>query len=217
MSTIPLNFFKPLGNPLVVVSQDKKSKLEPRGDFGKLIGFNVDLKSYKVQLSDGKILDTNNIQFLNFNTSIPASTDLCDIIEEQQAKNDEKQVQPLKNINQKEEGETVIKEEEQDEDSNGTNEQFLSPDSGLSEDEVEVAESLIPGVDAPVGRILRDRTLQVKPDSLLWKKAIGSELDNIGNHDAWLDQYEEPDKSIKTTWVFKTKPATASSEEKKKA
>jgi transposase InsO family protein len=48
MKSIPIDFFKPLGNPLVVVSNKVKSKLEPRGDFGKLLGFNVDLKSYKI-------------------------------------------------------------------------------------------------------------------------------------------------------------------------
>jgi hypothetical protein len=153
---VPLNFFKPVGNPLVVVSQDKKSKLEPRGDFGKLLGFNVDLKSYKIQLSDGKIIDTKNVQFLDFDSSVPAPTDLSDLIEEQQQEKGMEPAQPLEK-NDREEGEgTIIKEEEVDEDPNGSNDHFQSADSSSSEDEIEVAEALIPASDAHVGRILRD-------------------------------------------------------------
>lgn len=43
---IPLNFFKLMGNPVAVLANKKKSKLKPRGDFGKLIGLNAKLKSY---------------------------------------------------------------------------------------------------------------------------------------------------------------------------
>ncbi|KNZ44611.1 hypothetical protein VP01_899g2, partial [Puccinia sorghi] len=41
--SIPLDFFKP--NPMAVLSSQKKSKLEQRGDFGKWIGLNAELKS----------------------------------------------------------------------------------------------------------------------------------------------------------------------------
>ncbi|KNZ48836.1 hypothetical protein VP01_5384g2 [Puccinia sorghi] len=44
-ATIPLNFFKTMGNLATVLSNTKKSKLEPRGYFGKLIGLNAELKS----------------------------------------------------------------------------------------------------------------------------------------------------------------------------
>jgi hypothetical protein len=43
---IPLNFFRPIGNPVVVLALHKKSKLDPRGETGQLIGFNPELKSY---------------------------------------------------------------------------------------------------------------------------------------------------------------------------
>jgi hypothetical protein len=103
-----LNFFKPLGNPLVVVSQEKKSKLEPRGYFGKLLGFNVDLKSYKIQLSDGKIINTKNVQFLDFDSSVPAPTNLSDLIEEQQQEKEVEPAHPLEKSD-KEEGEGTPK------------------------------------------------------------------------------------------------------------
>ncbi|KNZ46513.1 hypothetical protein VP01_71g6 [Puccinia sorghi] len=50
--SIPLEFFHPIGNPVAVYSDRKKLKLDPRGEMGKLIGFNVDLKSYKIYTSD---------------------------------------------------------------------------------------------------------------------------------------------------------------------
>ncbi|KNZ60822.1 hypothetical protein VP01_14962g1, partial [Puccinia sorghi] len=34
-----------------------KSKLDPRGDTGKLIGFNAELKSYKVLMDDGRLVN----------------------------------------------------------------------------------------------------------------------------------------------------------------
>jgi hypothetical protein len=43
---IPLSYFHPIGNPVVVLSNDKKSKLDPRGKFDKLIGFNLELKYF---------------------------------------------------------------------------------------------------------------------------------------------------------------------------
>ncbi|KNZ62690.1 hypothetical protein VP01_12361g1, partial [Puccinia sorghi] len=42
-------------------------------------------------------------------------------------------------------------------------------------------------------------------------------LDNIEQHHVWLDHWNTPSKHLNTTWVFKTKPATASSPEKPKA
>jgi hypothetical protein len=55
------------------------------------------------------------------------------------------------------------------------------------------------------------------PNSEKWKKAIDDELSNIENHEVWLDHEEVPAKTLSTTWVFKTKPATALSQEKQKA
>jgi hypothetical protein len=65
--------------------------LEPRGDFGKLLGFNVDLKSYRIQPSDSQIVNSKNVQFLNFDSiPNPSAFDLSDLTEEQQVKKGEK-------------------------------------------------------------------------------------------------------------------------------
>jgi hypothetical protein len=55
------------------------------------------------------------------------------------------------------------------------------------------------------------------PNFEKWKKAIDNELSNIENHEVCLDHKEVPAKTLNTTWVFKTKPATYSSQEKQKA
>jgi hypothetical protein len=241
LKSVPLHYFKPIGNPLVLVSNKTKSKLEPRSEFGKLLGFNVDLKSYRILLSNGKIIETKNVQFLDFDTSISSSSlDVNELIEELRPKKDDKISQTDKEP--EEEREPSIKEEEED-NSDESSEKFQSMNSETEDDEIEVAEGLIPTVDAPVGRILRDRTLQVKPvkyshftshshlsddpktfkravtgpNSEGWKKAIDEELNNIEDHDVWLDQEDEPNKLLAHTWVFKTKPATTSSVEKQKA
>ncbi|KNZ51390.1 hypothetical protein VP01_3973g4 [Puccinia sorghi] len=67
-STIPLDFFKPMGNPVAVLSNQRKYKLEPRGNFGRLIGLNAELKSYRVKLDDGKIVNSKSVKFLDFDT-----------------------------------------------------------------------------------------------------------------------------------------------------
>ncbi|KAA1082218.1 hypothetical protein PGTUg99_027951 [Puccinia graminis f. sp. tritici] len=154
MKTVPLDFFKPLGNPLVIVSQTNKIKLEPRGNFGKLLGFNVDLKSYKVLLSNGKIIDTKNVQFLDFDASISEKTNLTDLIKELRQ---EKEEQPalVTNEEAKEEKEPSVKEEEvEDLDSRDNN--FQSFDSTSSKDDIEIVETLIPAAEAPAGQILRN-------------------------------------------------------------
>ncbi|KAA1133563.1 hypothetical protein PGTUg99_024468 [Puccinia graminis f. sp. tritici] len=156
MKTVPLEFFKPLGNPLVIVSQTTKTKLQPRGDFGKLIGFNVDLKLYKVLLSNGKIINTKNVQFLDFDASISKKTDLTDLIEELRQEKEE-QPAPVTNEEAKEEKEPIVKEEEV-EDLDSWDNNFQSFDSTSSKDNIEIVETLIPAAEAPVGQILRCKT-----------------------------------------------------------
>ncbi|KNZ47512.1 hypothetical protein VP01_6347g1 [Puccinia sorghi] len=137
------------------------------------------------------------------------------------------------------EGETndydkVVKEE--DVDLEHSNDFHSAEEDSLADDD-DVAELLVPESEPPVGRILRERTLQVKPltyshfsedpttfrqavnseNSSGWQKAIDAELDNIENHDVWIDYFEKPNQHLNSTWVFKTKPATASSAEKLKA
>jgi transposase InsO family protein len=239
-SVIPLQFFKPVGNPLVVLSNDSKSKLEPRGDFGRLLGFNTDLKSYRIQLTDGRIIDSKNVQFLDFDASITSSSDLSDLILEQQQ--EQTQPTPQAAAGEKENVEEPQIKKEEDGESDELDE-FQSPDEYSSDGENDGVQDSVPTIDEPVGRILRDRTLQVKPVKYThfseyslftddpktfrgavsgpntegWKNAIDDELNNIENHEVWLDQEEPPPKFLKHTWVFKTKPKTNSSPEKQKA
>ena len=97
MKNIPIQFFKPIGNPLVVVSNRNKFKLELCGNFGKLLGFNFDLKSYRIQLSNGKIIDSKNVQSLDFDSSkTPSAFDLSNLIEERKLDQGEKVDPPCK-------------------------------------------------------------------------------------------------------------------------
>jgi hypothetical protein len=233
-SVIPLQFFKPIGNPLVVLSNNSKSKLEPRGDLGRLLGFNIDLKSYRIQLTDGRIIDSKSVQFLDFDSNVSCSSDLSELIQEQQQ--EQPQQTPQATVKDEE-------KEEEDHESDELEDDFHSPDEFSGEDSDIGVQNPVPTIDGPVGRILRDRTLQVKPVKYThfseyscftndpktfrgaitgpnaegWKNAIDAELSNIENHEVWLDQEEPPPKFLKHTWVFKTKPMTNSSPEKQKA
>jgi hypothetical protein len=55
------------------------------------------------------------------------------------------------------------------------------------------------------------------PNAKGWTNAIKDKLDNIEQHEVWLDQFKKLKKVLHSTWVFKTKPATLLSEEKQKA
>ncbi|KNZ48831.1 hypothetical protein VP01_5389g1, partial [Puccinia sorghi] len=59
---IPVDFFRPIGNPVAVYPYQKKSKLDPWGDTGKLIGFDAELKSYKVLMDDGRLINSKNAE-----------------------------------------------------------------------------------------------------------------------------------------------------------
>ena len=107
----------------------------------------------------------------------------------------------------------------------------------MDDSEADVAEALVLASSVPVGRILCDRTLQVKPikysyftqdpktfkkainceNSEGWKRAIENKLDTIEEHGVWEDQWTTHAKFLNGTWVFKTKPAIDSSPEKPKA
>ncbi|KNZ54133.1 hypothetical protein VP01_3031g1 [Puccinia sorghi] len=67
--SISLDFFRPIGNTVAVYSHQAKNKLEPRGELGKLIGFNPELKSYRILLKDNQIINSKNVEFLDFEGS----------------------------------------------------------------------------------------------------------------------------------------------------
>ena len=66
--TIPLAFFHPIGNPVVFLIEPvkSKSKLEPRGERGILIGFDSELLSYKILSPNRGIVHSQSVQFLDF-------------------------------------------------------------------------------------------------------------------------------------------------------
>jgi hypothetical protein len=233
--TIPIKFFHPIGNPVAVLSSHKKkSKLEPRGEMGTLIGFNPEIKSYRILTDSGPIINSKNVKFLDF---IPRKTSLED--------HDELLIQEI--VEQpavefkepREEGDSSIKVEEQDADvPEEEEEETISTSEDESDDaDDEITNALIPASAEPAGRILRDRTLQVKPLKYShfsedpssfkmavscpkaegWTKAIDEELENIEQHQVWLDQWTKPNRFLNSTWVFRTKPTTLSSPEKQKA
>ncbi|KNZ49110.1 hypothetical protein VP01_5201g2 [Puccinia sorghi] len=138
----------------------------------------------------------------------------------------EKPVPRLEQESSKEEAMNVEEEEEENmpfenPNTNHTQDDQLD-DSSLGESDLDVAETLVPAYSNPVGRILREQTLQVKPavsgeGAQQWLKAIDTELNTIEEHGVWKDQWSTPEKYLNGTWVFRTKPTTKSSPEKAKA
>jgi len=230
--SIPIEYFYPIGNPVAFYSDSSKQKLEPRGEMGKLIGYDVELKSYKVYSDDGRFINTKNLTFLDFDSSKSYNnSDELLRIEDRPLPQPKSTPNEIRN-------EVAVKEEEMDEIEDFSHEeQFESAEEDSPDEDDEIADTLVPQDQEPVGRILRDRTLQVKPvkyschaedprsfkmavkgkNSERWMGAIDNELENIEQHRVWIDQFEPPNKYLNTTWVFKTKPATSSSPEKAKA
>ncbi|KNZ46338.1 hypothetical protein VP01_734g4 [Puccinia sorghi] len=205
--SLPLDYFHPLGNPIVFLNEPKKpgTKIYPKGSRGKLIGYNEELLSYCILAEDGRIIDTKSVQFLEFRP------------EEHSFKLDDD-----------EEFEIVLER--------GTTPQIIDETNkeAVETKNEELTELLNP---APVTRVLRERTAKIKPiryscltsDPSSFKKAINSEekerwiqaandeLNSIESHEVWEDMWDTPESHLRTTWVFRTKPATLSSVEKKKA
>jgi hypothetical protein len=231
---IPLNYFRPLGNPVALISSNlKKRKLDPRGELGRLIGYNAELKSYRILRDDGHIVETKNVDFLEYkpSTSSPAYHDELLVETPKQIDHEKREIpEEGMQVKEEEEDEPTGREEEEDQPFNHEDE------TDDSDDDLIVAQDLVPQSDG--GRVLRDRTIQVKPvkyshfttedpksfkkavsgpNSEGWKRAVDDELENIERHEVWLDHFTTPPKALRHTWVFKTKPATNSSPEKQKA
>jgi hypothetical protein len=138
---IPLKYFHPIGNLVVVLSQNKKkSKLDPRGELGKLIGFNAELKSYRILRNDGIIVNSKSVEFLDFNPSdiVPINDNklLVETLEKSYDKGSDKREDTIN-----------IKEEEED-DPQGNNEEDTQADTDGESDEFadaqDVADDLVP-------------------------------------------------------------------------
>jgi hypothetical protein len=117
---IPLNFFCPIGNPVVVLAlhnnrRHKKSKLDPRGETGQLIGFNPELKSYWILMDDNLIVNSKSVTFLNF------SPDYNTIDYHDKLLVDENDVRPV---------EAVAQSEKEEEENNKDEEEIDGPTVG---------------------------------------------------------------------------------------
>ncbi|PLW56691.1 hypothetical protein PCANC_05107 [Puccinia coronata f. sp. avenae] len=234
---IALEFFCPVGNPVAIVSNKNKSKLEPRGELGKLLGFNAEMKSYRILTSNGRILDSKHVDFLDY-TQAQSSPDFLDNIQIEKRDTTPEVVEvPTAEVKE----EVMIKEElEEEEPMQEDSSRGNLEEEDSADDEADIEEILIPAPIKPSSRILQDQTIKVIPvkythmthltfepktfkiavsgaNAQDWRKAINAELDNIKQHDVWLDQLETPEKVLHSTWVFKIKPATLSSPEKPKA
>ncbi|KNZ44488.1 hypothetical protein VP01_910g7 [Puccinia sorghi] len=186
-----------------------------KGLLGTLIGYNDKLLSYKILGNDGRIINTEHLNFLDLPSSKTSSFDDEDL--------------PILN----EDGSDLSPESiESDPETPEELSKSISEEEELNADE-EVAASLA----LNPSRTLRDRTAKVKftkysyltsdPTSfkramqfeqkIAWSAATDEEIQNIEGHDVWEDQYEEPKSYLKTVWIFKINLSTLSSAEQKKA
>ncbi|KNZ48178.1 hypothetical protein VP01_5855g1 [Puccinia sorghi] len=194
-----------------------KQKLDPRGDLGRLIGFDTKLKSQKIFMNDGKLVNSKNVNFLDFNSLSESEGHHDELVLKERPTNPS--TPTTVNCEAKH---VLVKEEDCEERSPLEEPVDFDPakeQSSEGEDD-NIAEALVPVATNPIGRILQERTLQVKPKAVSgenseeWIKAINHKLHTIEHHDVWIDQWETPSKFFNGTWVFKKKPATNSSPEK---
>ncbi|KNZ55536.1 hypothetical protein VP01_2654g1 [Puccinia sorghi] len=160
---ISLEFFRPIGNPVVAYSHHKKTKLDPKGSLGRLLGFEAELKSYKILMNDGKIINSKNVEFLNFEQSITSETPNDELLIEKETERptlQREEPNPENNENE------VKTEEEEDAMSERNTQEDETEDEDSENSDQDVETALIPQIDAPVGRILCERTLRIKPLSL---------------------------------------------------
>ncbi|PLW49458.1 hypothetical protein PCASD_01967 [Puccinia coronata f. sp. avenae] len=220
---LSLDYFHPIGNKVSYVIQPdhKLSKLAPKGEIGVLIGYNDEIGSWKVLTQDNKILDTKHVQFLEFSSKKTNGEFSIDVDEDTQ----ESEI----------DAEEVARELDIGGDDESGEVEIDNISSVSADDDEEIAESLVPKI-AP-SRVLRNRNPKVKPikytylttdpasfkkaiecrDGKLWKTAADEEIASIEHHKVWEDAFQRPTSFLRTTWVFRTKPATASAIERKKA
>lgn len=213
---IPLNYFYPIGNRVSFLIQPEQSfsKLKPKGKLGKLIGYTDELQSYRILSDEGRIVETKNVQFLEYSAPDKKSSDWDPSIDDESG-----------------EEESSISEERLDEQEA---EEFCNE---TVPDVLPLNSALEPAKEDSNIRNLRERTTQVKPikysyltadptsfknamkssEKTLWRNATDEELSNIEHHEVWEDEFKTPDSFLRTLWVFKTKPATLSTGERKKA
>jgi hypothetical protein len=65
---LPLDYFRPIGNKVsyVILPEQSFSKLQPKGELGVLIGYTDEIRSYRILTNGGKVVETKNVQFLDY-------------------------------------------------------------------------------------------------------------------------------------------------------
>lgn len=236
--SISIDFFRPIGNRVsyLILPPKTTSKLMPKGQLGTLLGYNDEIKSYRILSDDGKIIDTKNVRFLDeMKTVKGCDEEDLEIILEVDRTIDEI---PYDDSNQSMSDEDDHKPESKEDQTPIEVDSDTSSDSSSnsSDDNNDDIETLLCPQESH-SRKLRDRTDKVKPvkyshltsdpgsfkkamastDKSKWNEAANEELNNIEAHEVWEDMWSRPDSFLHTLWIFKTKPATLSSNERKKA
>ncbi|KNZ56484.1 hypothetical protein VP01_2393g1, partial [Puccinia sorghi] len=131
------------------------------------------------RLDDGKIINSKSVKFLNFNTKTSNLPDYGELLVKSQNRSFENFQKTANEGEHPENFEEAIKEE--GEDVNLPNDFQSAEEDSVTEDN-DVADFLVPTPDEPVGRILRERALQVKPvkyshftkDPTFFRQAVSS-------------------------------------------
>lgn len=210
-NSLPLEFFKPLGSLVLYLLLPPKPgpKLFPKGEIGRLVGYNDDLRSFKILAPSGKILSTKHVKFVDLNPKADSphknSSDLVLNLESEIVDNSPAEAsQPSENVSQ----------------------DSSSRPSSPTQSENTPRYQLRPRTDAIRPCEYSHFTFEPKSfkqaisceEKSEWKLAIDDEISNLENQEVWEDCHVTPKSScLHTTWFFKVKPATESSPEKKKA
>ncbi|KNZ57546.1 polyprotein [Puccinia sorghi] len=138
----PIDILKAIGTPAVVLNmmRVKGCKFDPKGEEGKLIGFNVPFRSFRILMPYGKVIETKHVRFLKKPDWQPTNSDNLDEMFDYVP-----QVSPPANE----------PTENQSEPSNhGENEPVVEDSSNSlsssSEDEAEVQDQLIQPIKPPI-------------------------------------------------------------------
>ncbi|KAI7952479.1 hypothetical protein MJO29_008110 [Puccinia striiformis f. sp. tritici] len=185
--SLPLEFFKPLGNRLsyLIEPEVTGSKLSPKGELGRLVGYNDDLPSYQILSDNGCIIDTKSVQFLDHPPTPYDASDnnVLEVLE------DESQPNTADSGEEEDDYETALEESSTIDPSDQESVSTVEEESDTNNDESAVINSLV-----PEPRALRDRTTKVKPvkysylagDPASFKAAMKSE-----NRAAWCNAADE--------------------------
>ncbi|KNZ62411.1 hypothetical protein VP01_12736g1, partial [Puccinia sorghi] len=70
--SLPLDYFKPIGLRVAFrdLPEGTNSKLAQVGQLGRILGYNDELRSYKVLTDNRKIINSKHLKFLDFNSLI---------------------------------------------------------------------------------------------------------------------------------------------------